>query len=171
MRASWTRNFLRSLKYLAFRKWRQVVHHWWTGAHHGVCQQRKFRPVRVSQKNPVKNFWFLKKGLLLFGGSQGTEGGGSSSQSQITESSTSVNPFCKQNDQISKRLKCYVSKSILSIFTHQLFFKFKCAQHWIRGVFFAWGHPGGAAEEDSFSFQPIGGLKVPCFYSFQITEG
>ncbi len=26
-RASWTRNFLWSLKYLAFRKWRQVVHH------------------------------------------------------------------------------------------------------------------------------------------------
>jgi hypothetical protein len=39
----------------------------------------------------------------------------------------SVNPFCKQNDQISKRLKCCVSKSILSIFTHQLFLKFKCA--------------------------------------------
>jgi hypothetical protein len=29
----------------------------------------------------------------------------------------------------------------------------------------------GAAEEDSFSFQPIGGPKVPCFYSFQITGG
>ncbi len=49
MRASWTLNFLWSLKYLAFRKWRQVVHHWWTGAHHGVCRQRILRPVRVSQ--------------------------------------------------------------------------------------------------------------------------
>jgi len=29
----------------------------------------------------------------------------------------------------------------------------------------------GAAGEDSFSFQPIGGPKVPCFYSFQITGG
>ncbi len=34
MRATWTRNFLRSLKYLAFKKWRQVVHHWWTGVGH-----------------------------------------------------------------------------------------------------------------------------------------
>jgi len=51
MRASWTLNFLWSLKYLAFRKWRQAVHHWWTGAHDVcvVCQQRKLRPVRVSQ--------------------------------------------------------------------------------------------------------------------------
>jgi hypothetical protein len=40
MRASWTRNFLWSLKYLAFRKWRQVVNHWWTGAHH-VCVSRE----------------------------------------------------------------------------------------------------------------------------------
>jgi hypothetical protein len=40
MRASWTLNFLWSLKYLAFRKWRQVVHHWWTGAHH-VCANRE----------------------------------------------------------------------------------------------------------------------------------
>ncbi len=39
-RASWTRNFLWSLKYLAFRKWRQVVHHWWTGAHH-LCVSRE----------------------------------------------------------------------------------------------------------------------------------
>ncbi len=40
MRACWTRNFLWSLKYLAFRKWRQVVHRWWTGAHH-VCVSRE----------------------------------------------------------------------------------------------------------------------------------
>jgi hypothetical protein len=40
MLASWTRNFLWSLKYLAFRKWRQVVHRWWTGAHH-VCVSRE----------------------------------------------------------------------------------------------------------------------------------
>jgi len=48
MRVSWTQNFLWSLIYLAFRKWRQLVHQWWTGAHH-VSQQRKLRPVRVSQ--------------------------------------------------------------------------------------------------------------------------
>jgi hypothetical protein len=36
MHATGTLNFLYLLKYLAFRKWRQVVHHWWTGAHH-VC--------------------------------------------------------------------------------------------------------------------------------------
>jgi hypothetical protein len=40
MRASWARNFLWSLKYLAFSKWMQVVHHWWTGAHH-VCVSRE----------------------------------------------------------------------------------------------------------------------------------
>jgi len=40
MRASWTRYFLWSLKYLVYRKWRQVVHHWWTGAHH-VCVSRE----------------------------------------------------------------------------------------------------------------------------------
>jgi hypothetical protein len=40
MRTSWTLNFLLSLKYLAFRNWRQVVHHWWTGAHH-VCVSRE----------------------------------------------------------------------------------------------------------------------------------
>ncbi len=36
---------------------------------------------------------------------------------------------------------------------------------------FIGGGRGGAVEEDSFSFQPIGGPKVPCFYSFQITGG
>ncbi len=41
MRASWTRNFLWSLKYLAFKKWRQVVHHWWTGGAHHVCVSRE----------------------------------------------------------------------------------------------------------------------------------
>jgi hypothetical protein len=38
-----------------------------------------------------------------------------------------VNSFCLQNDQISKRLKCYVSKFILSTSTDQLFLKIKCA--------------------------------------------
>ncbi len=40
IRASWTQIFLWSLKYLAFRKCGQVVHHWWTAAHH-VCVSRE----------------------------------------------------------------------------------------------------------------------------------
>ncbi len=28
------------------------------------------------------------------------------------------------------------------------------------------GAAGGAGGEDLFSFQPMGGPKVPCFYSF-----
>ncbi len=40
--------------------------------------------------------------------------------------------------------------------------------HWTKDFQckFYWGRPGGLGGEDLFSFQPIGGPKVPCFYSF-----
>jgi len=38
--------------------------------------------------------------------------------------------------------------------------------HWTFHASFIGGGPGGAGGEDLFSFQPIRGPKVSCFYSF-----
>jgi hypothetical protein len=57
MRASWTRNFLWSLKYWAFRKQRQVVHHWWTGAHHVCVSRENWGQLEFPRKHLIFAIW------------------------------------------------------------------------------------------------------------------